>query len=268
MHIRKHVQKGGFFIYSKMQAEYQKITSQISELDKQIEGLPRGNLICARNGKQYKWYESDGHPTYIPKKDRTYAERLALKKYLTSLSEDLSHEQRAIQCYLNHHSDTKKSEQLLENEEFKSLLSSYFIPISTELTEWMYASYERNPKHPEKLIHKSLSGNLVRSKSESMIDTLLYANKIPFRYENLLQLGEAILYPDFTIRHPKTGMLYYWEHFGLMDNSTYAQNACSKLQIYTSFGIIPSIQLITTYETKDNPISIDMIEKIITYYFL
>lgn len=63
-------------------------------------------------------------------------------------------------------------------------------------------------------------------------------------------------------------MVYYWEHFGLMDNPTYAQNAYSKLQIYTSHGIIPSIQLITTYETKANPLSTDIVEKIIAYYFL
>ena len=97
---------------------------------------------------------------------------------------------------------------------------------------------------------------------------LLYINKIPFRYECALHLGETTLFPDFTIRHPKTGNVYYWEHFGLMDNPAYSQNAYSKLQLYTSHGIIPSIQLITTYETKDNPLSTDIVEKIIAYYFL
>lgn len=151
--------------------------------------------------------------------------------------------------------------------EYKALLVPYFTPQSQEVSEWMNASYERNPKHPELLIHKSSSGNLVRSKSESLIDTFLFLNKIPFRYECALQLGEITLFPDFTIRHPKTGAIFYWEHFGLMDNPTYSQNVFSKLQLYASHGIIPSIQLITTYETKENPINADIIEKIITYYF-
>ena len=96
----------------------------------------------------------------------------------------------------------------------------------------------------------------------------LYTRKIPYRYECILHLGDSILYPDFTIMHPRTYKLYYWEHFGLMDNADYMQTAFSKLQLYGSHGIIPSIQLITTYETKDHPLSSEDIEKIIEYYFL
>ena len=77
--------------------------------------------------------------------------------------------------------------------------------------------YEKNPKYPEHLIHKTVSGIYVRSKSESMIALQLYTEKIPFRYECALQLGETTLYPDFTILHPKTGEIFYWEHFGMMD---------------------------------------------------
>ena len=96
----------------------------------------------------------------------------------------------------------------------------------------------------------------------------LYAYNIPYRYECALHLGDSLLYPDFTIMHPRTYKLYYWEHFGLMDNSGYAQNTYSKLQLYTAHGIVPSIQLITTFETKEHPINIDTISKIIEHYFL
>lgn len=252
-----------------MQAKCKKIETQIQELKEQLKNLPSANLICARNGKYCKWYQREnGTTSYIPKEKRSLAEQLALKKYLTLLLEDLLHEKRAIQSYLNQHSNTSKSEQLLSVPEFSSLLASHFTPPSQELSDWMTSSYEHNLQHPEHLLHKSISGNLVRSKSESIIDMLLHINKIPFRYECALHLGKTTLFPDFTIRHPKTGDVYYWEHFGLMDNPTYSQNAYSKLQLYTSHGIIPSIQLITTYETKDNPLSTDIVEKIIAYYFL
>ena len=202
-----------------MLSKYQKLDAQIQNLKKQIKDLPSGKLICARNGKHYKWYQSDKWAnTYISKKNRLLAEQLAIKKYLCLLLEDLSHEKRAIQFYLDHHSDTPKALQLLNMPEFKTLLAPYFSPPSQELSDWMNSSYEQNPHHPEHLLYKSNSGNLVRSKSESMIDMLLYINKIPFRYECALHLGEITLFPDFTIRHPKTGGVYYWEHFGLMDN--------------------------------------------------
>ena len=53
----------------------------------------------------------------------------------------------------------------------------------------------------------------------------------------------------------------------MMDEKHYYQNAFSKLQLYTSYGFIPTINLITTYETKDSPLSSEMIEKTIDFYF-
>ena len=132
----------------------------------------------------------------------------------------------------------------------------------------MTSSYEHNPNYPEQLLHKTSSGNLVRSKSETIIDMFLYTNQIPFRYECALHIGDTTVFPDFTIRHTQTGALYYWEHFGRMDDPSYYKNVFSKLQLYTSHGIIPSINLITTYETKENPLSSEVIEKIIEHYFL
>ena len=101
-----------------------------------------------------------------------------------------------------------------------------------------------------------------------MIDMFLYTSQIPFRYECALHLEDTTVFPDFTIRHPKTGALFYWEHFGRMDDPSYYKDVFSKLQLYTSHGIIPSINLITTYETKENPLSSEVIEKIIEHYFL
>ena len=251
-----------------MLLQYKRLEKQIQNLEEQIRTLPSGHLNCAGNGNHIKWYHFDCHKkTYIPKKEHALAEKLALKKYLSLLLEDLLQEQKAIAFYLSQHSDISKANQLLNDSKYNALLAPVFTPLSQELSEWINISYERTPKHPELLLHKSSSGNLVRSKSESLIDTLLYLNKIPFRYECALQLGEVTLFPDFTIRHPKTGATFYWEHFGLMHYPTYSQNVFSKLQLYASHGIIPSIQLITTYETKENPLNADMIEKIITYYF-
>ena len=81
-------------------------------------------------------------------------------------------------------------------------------------------------------------------------------------------LENITLNPDFTIRHPETGIIFYWEHFGLADDSEYCRSMNSKLALYTAHGIIPTINLITTYETKDVPLSLEMVEKIVEYYFL
>ena len=46
------------------------------------------------------------------------------------------------------------------------------------------------------------------------------------------------------------------------------ENSFEKLEKYQSFGIIPGDNLIVTFETKDEPLSISMVEKIIDYYFI
>ena len=55
---------------------------------------------------------------------------------------------------------------------------------------------------------------------------------------------------------------------GMMDNPIYCNKMLSKLQFYISNGIIPTIQLITTYETKETPLSAETVEKIVEEYFL
>lgn len=146
-------------------------------------------------------------------------------------------------------------------------MAPYFTPISQELLTWTNNPYDQNPYHPEGLIHRSISGKLLRSKSESIIDMILFQEKIPYRYECQLLLGDQIIYPDFTIRHPHTGKLFYWEHFGQMDNPEYYTKACSKIHLYVSHGIIPTINLITTYETKSFPLASEDVKEIVDHYF-
>ncbi len=256
--------------YERMKSKYESLEKQIYSLATQLKRFPKGKLICTRNGTRYKWYRSDGHTqTYIPKKNRELAESLAVKKYLTLQKQNLEQEKKAVESYLKRYPQINEAEKLLaEKSGYLDLLSPYFKPISEELSEWAEAPYDKNPNYIEQLNQKTGGGIRVRSKSEAMIGMVLHMRKIPFRYECLLELGGIAFYPDFTIRHPVTGNVIYWEHFGMMDDPEYCRKTCSKLQIYTSYGIIPSINLITTYETRDDPLNMEMIEKIVEYYFM
>lgn len=265
------IKEVSYTLYERILKESQRLQEQISLLEAQLADYPDGKLICSHHNHHCKWYQSDGRSrTYIPKSNRPLAEQLAAKKYLSAVLADLSHEKMALDFYLkHHHPGSEKTNQLLhEIPGYQELLSPYFKPLSQELSDWMNLSYETNPKHPENLIHKTASGHSVRSKSEAMIDFFLYTNHIPFRYECALTLDNITFYPDFTIRHPQTGEFFYWEHFGMMDDPNYSKKVFSKLQLYTSHDIIPSIQLITTYETQKTPLSTELIKNTIEYYFL
>ena len=258
-------------IYEQILKKSKEIEQQIKLTRSKIERLPEGKLICTRNGKYFKWVLSVNQKRmYLPKSERALAEKLAYKKFLLFQLKNLEHEKMALDFYLRHHNKeaTLSEIKMLNSPGYQELISPFFQPISQELQKWQNEPYQKNKKHPENLIHKTHSGNIVRSKSETIIDMILSKYQIPFRYECGLQLGDTIIYPDFTVRHPRTGAIYYWDHFGIMDDLNYSKNTISKLQLYTSNGIIPSIQLITTYETKDNPLTTELVEKIVKHYFL
>ena len=256
-------------LYERIKAEYKRLCHQIDCIQNELQELPPGKLICCHHKNLSKWYLSDGHhKSYIPKANLPLAEQLAKKKYLSLLLEDLENEKTALSFYLRHHAPSGKSEKLLTSpSEYQQLLAPYFSPLSQELSDWMNSPYERNNAHSENLIYRGVSNTLLRSKSEVLIDMFLHTHNIPYRYECALRLGDTIIYPDFTIRHPHTGNYYYWEHFGLMDNPAYIENATAKLRLYASNGIIPGTHLITTYETKNCPLNPEMVEKHIEYYF-
>ena len=54
----------------------------------------------------------------------------------------------------------------------------------------------------------------------------------------------------------------------MMDDPDYCRQVYSKLEKYTLNGIYPTIQLITTYETKEHPLTAETVEQIIRQYFL
>ena len=255
-------------LYERIEKENNRLRKEIDSIQKQLKTMPKGEIQCVQDGEFQRWYlKESGKRTYISKKKRELAEKLAIKKYLSALLKSLKQEKTAIEFYLRHHKTNSAEQFVKPNSPYYKLLLPFFNSTNEDFQKWMTDNYEKNTKYSEQLIYKASSGNYVRSKSEMMIDMFLHINKIPFRYECALQLGDITIYPDFTVKHPKTGEIYYWEHFGMMDDFNYCKKACLKIQMYSSNGIIPSVHLIMTFETKNHPLSSDMIEGIIEYYF-
>lgn len=166
-------------LYSHMLTESKKLDNHIHTLQSKLQILPEGKLLCVHNGKYHKWFQSDGKTqTYISKKEKQLAEQLAIKKYLQLLLKDLQREKAAIDSYLQKHSSSQAEQLLTNTSEYQKLLAPYFHSLSEELLEWSNAPYDRNPNYSEQLTHQTASGNIVRSKSEALIDMLLYMHKM------------------------------------------------------------------------------------------
>lgn len=257
-------------LYQELIARKNQLDKQIQELQKKLSTYPGGYLLCVQNGKYIKnIHVNNGVNTYVPKKNLSFARTLAEKKYLTAALDDLLIEQQAIDSFLKYyHNYTPNTQKLLGSPTYRKMIPSSFKPLSDELAQWSVEAYEKNPAHPDQLRHPCFSGHIVRSKSEALIDQALFSHQIPFRYECALKFDELTFYPDFTIRHPDTGQIFYREHFGMMDSSSYSQNAFQKLQIYSAHGYIPTINLIISFETRNHPLTTEKIETLIQQYFL
>ncbi len=93
--------------------------------------------------------------------------------------------------------------------------------------------------------YQTLSGEMVRSKSEVIIANILTERGIAFIYEPELKSSNGEMYrPDFEIA--SGGKIYYWEHLGMIDNEEYLANWQIKKEWYDKY--FPS-QLIITEES-------------------
>ena len=226
--------------------------------------FPKEKLNCVANGKYFKYFQTDGHiSTYIPKGEQDFARVLAEKEHYQRLETYLYHIQKMITYYERHiEQDQAEIDALFALDSgYRPLLEATSKP--KDYTTWATEPYETNPVYPEGKKFRTQTGIYVRSKSEKMIADTLTAYQIPYRYEAALRLDYTI-YPDFTIRHPETGEVYYYEHFGMVDNADYREKMFDKLDMYMRYGMY---DLLYTLETRARPITVEQIEQALTPIF-
>lgn len=125
-----------------------------------------------------------------------------------------------------------------------------------------------NDKYYEaNLIHKTMRGEMVRSKSEVIIANRLYDNHVDYEYEKELRLDGILKIPDFTIDDPESGELIYWEHCGMMSDPKYREKWEAKKIFYERHGIVEGENLIVTYDDENGGVDSQVIQKYIDQYF-
>ena len=250
------------------QSDYLHVLEEIETIKKMLSQLPEEDLAIWKDGKYKKWVaRSTTGNTAIPKKDRKYAERLALKHYLTVKLSGLEEKKGAYEVLLR---ESQPEDALLAPDSpFNELLLPQITKDTPDdLRMWQNEQYEHNTQYAEGLSHNTLRNVKVRSKSEAMIANELYAHGIPFRYECALHFEGKVYFPDFTIMRPRDRKLLYWEHFGLIDDRRYREKMLSKIRDYSDHGILPEVDLIMTFETRTAPLDIVKIRHVIEEYLV
>lgn len=262
-----HFTQGGYFINIYFESELCALESKLSQIEHELTNFPEGELFIYSNMNKYsRWYViNNNKKEYLPRTEYQLAAALAQKKLLSLQRDYLLAKINGIKSYCKKVSRSDdKLKEFLSHPEYIALTNSN----NSTGSLWATEEYNTCPKHTDQLSFTCPSGKLVRSKSEVFIDMALNQHHIPYRYECELVLGKSTFYPDFTIKHPVTDEILYWEHFGLMEDKLYCQNAYRKLQVYADNGIIPGKNLIVTFETRNNPFSYSDAEVALTQLHL
>lgn len=247
------------------------LNNQIKAIEDALKKLPHKKLRCKNNGKHIQWYVAGKGPgIYIKKKAREYAVQLAYHTFYSDYINALKNQKASLISYLENQEATEKIlyEYLRGNKGFAELLQLDYSTSDEKINTWLNTPFESDIIKPEGRKFETLDGHFVRSKSEVMIADALYENKIPYKYECPIILNNKTFHPDFTIMRPSDYQIIYWEHFGLMDDFNYRENALKKISVFTENGILPSDNFITSFETSESPLSSAKIRKLITMYGL
>lgn len=253
--------------------EYDKIIKHAEEfLSKVSEG--RLDIIHNKNTEQYYHrigsVQSEGK--YLKKSEIKLIQELAQKSYEKKMLHMARKNRKCIQQFLAQYKvdGITTIYEGLPGERQK-LIQPYILPQEEFVKNWQQQTYRKK----EVVIQEdsngiySEKGELVRSKSEKILADKLHTMDIPYHYEKPLYLkGYGWIYPDFHALNVRTREEFYWEHLGMMDNPEYCEKAIKKIECYEKNHIFPGESLIITYETKEHPINIKIIEQMVKQYLL
>ena len=178
---------------------------------------------------------------------------------ITEKNAGIVHTLRANRAYEKHAAELRTNIALLEQllEGFRWVdFSDWFgvLPTSTGLLEdypgngaldWETLKRSAGSYRLEGLLYEA-DEQKFRSKGEAM-HAMCFANAgIEYIYEPEIRIGNIVLHPDFVVRNKRTGRIYFWEFFGMMDVAEYQEAFSRKLPALMKLGIVPGYNLICT----------------------
>lgn len=225
-------------LHSLLLAEHDKVLQQIDVLEKRIKAAPKGTLhVVKYKGKSwFKRYDSERKKTtYLPKSNISVIKGLAQKMHDVACLKFAKQRLKAINRFLKTDSESSYLE-IYENlsDEFKNFTAPLAKSMEYKINEWVSKGYAK--MRPVENGFKTLKGD------------------------------GTIVYPDFTIYDVRNNRLVYYEHFGMMDDLHYVNNAIRKHNEYLKHGL--GNDLIITFESSQKPLDLEAVEAQVKKYAL
>ena len=259
----------------KWRRELEELTEEYERMLKLVEmslaSAPEGSLVTkTRQGKLECYWRKDQHLSYLSVKEQSLIRQLAQKDYSLKA-------QRTLQKLIKRNRYILQMELLpqmvsivqQENALKNALIEPFITTEEDFITRWKKENYEGKPFKEDDPVICAKNGLRVRSKSETIIVDLLLEYQIPFKYECPIYLkGMGIIFPDLRVLNKRTGKEFIWEHFGMMDDYHYVNNALKKLETYHYNGFFEGKNLLCTFESSKSPFSFREAKRIVEQYLL
>lgn len=256
-----------------LQLQLKGIKERIQQLDRDLKNAPKEHLVCRNNRGITRLFRvfSNKQEEYLGREKIDEIKSLAQKRYDETLLEVLKEEEDILSNAFLKLSRSKKAKALKKfPQELKSFITLNPTTNEGAVQKWN-EEYKYTVSEQCKYMepYQTLKGDIVKSKSELIIADRLFLADVPYHYEERLYLNGGATYrlPDFTIMHPYTLELYYWEHFGGMDKEDYRLETKNKIELYALNGIIQGKNFICTFEIANSPLNSWYVDKLIDQYF-
>ena len=223
-----------------MEKELKNELNKLKKLEKKAEeflaSAPEGKLRCAINKGSFQYYIGK---EYQGKKKRMLVQKIAQKEYTQQLLVCIKKQKTALENLLKTLDKYGLDEVCRKlHPARKQLVQPYIKPTEDIIAEFENIEY--------------------KGKEFSEEDTTAYYYELPLelKYKN----RTIVMYPDFTALNKRTGKRYILEHLGMMDKTSYYENAIWKIDVYEKNGILLGDRLLITHETAGSPLDTNVLE--------
>lgn len=251
--------------------QIQQLTALRAKLSKTKQPTGRLRVITNHGRPQYYLVTEKGstNGTFLPRKEIRKAMAIAQRDYNKAAADILKIEIAALTSLLADYRPNELYEAYTQlHPGRRALVTPIREPDEEFIATWQHLPYTGKPFEINAPEFFTSTGVRVRSKSEVIIAEALYRAGIPFRYEYPISVkGWRTLYPDFTCLNTTSREEIIWEHFGLMGDPDYTENAIQKISHYAASGYILGKNLIVTFESGNTPLSVKQVQAYIKAFF-
>lgn len=254
---------------------YKDMKTQKKQFIRERDHLPEGylNIRHYKGNTYYTWQiPKGGRRKKIARKgisrDLTQINRLVRKRYLDKAIKNIEEDIHLMEDFLSHYKNIDEGAVMEDFLRKYPELAGGLRYGNTSNEEWAVNYRKTVGLYEKDLKSTSSSGTKMRSYGELLIASRLDFYGIPYRYEERINYSGVNRVPDFKIRRPRDGKIFYWEHLGVVNDMSYLDNSIIKIKEYASIGITLWDNLIVTFGQKDGGMDVRKVDAIIKGWLL